>query len=84
MVVEIAMYAAGVCVYTQATRAKNWVGRYSAWTFVVVLLLLFVADRFNPPPESMKQVAQTGAVATLITVAWTWWFDRNREVRREA
>ena len=84
MVVEIAMYAAGVCAYMQATRAKNWVGRYLAWMFVAVLLLLFVADRFSPPPESMNEVARTGVVATLITIAWAWWFDRNREVRREA
>ena len=84
MLVEIAMYAAGVCVYMQATRAKNWVGRYIAWTFVAMLLLVFVADRFSPPPDSMKEVAQTGVIATLITVTWAWWFDRNREVRREA
>ena len=84
MVVEIAMYAAGVFVYMQATQSKNWAGRYIAWTFVAVLPLVFVADRFSPPPESMNEVARTGVVATLITIAWAWWFDRNREVRREA
>jgi membrane-bound metal-dependent hydrolase YbcI (DUF457 family) len=81
MTVEIAMYAVGVWMYMSTTRAKNWVGRYIAWAFVVVLLFVFVADRFSVPPESMHEVAQTGLIATVITISWVWWFDRNREAR---
>lgn len=81
MIVEIAMFVAGVWIYMMATRAKNWVGGYIAWTFALFLLFVFVADRFSPPPESLHEVAQTGLIATAITVAWVWWFDRNREIR---
>jgi len=83
MVVEIAMYATGVWIYMAVTRPKNGVGRYVTWAFVMVLPLLFVADRFSPPPENMKEVATTGAIATLIIVVWTWWFDHNRVTLRE-
>ena len=79
MVVEIAMYVTGVWIYWKATRAKNWKGRYVAWAFVVVLLAIFCADRFSPPPGSMTEVAQTGLIATVVTILWVWWFDRNRE-----
>jgi membrane-bound metal-dependent hydrolase YbcI (DUF457 family) len=80
MVVEIAMFIAGVWIYRTATSPKNWVGRYLSWAFVSLLLLIFVADRFSPPPQSMHAVAQTGLIATVITLAWAWWFDWNREV----
>lgn len=78
MTVEIAMFAAGVWMYMTAIRAKNWVGRYISWAFVVMLLFVFVMDRFSAPPESMHEVALTGLIATVITLAWAWWFDRNR------
>jgi membrane-bound metal-dependent hydrolase YbcI (DUF457 family) len=79
MAVEIVMLAAGVGIYLTATRAKNWIGRYIAWAFVAMLLLVYVADRFGTPPENMHEVAQTGLIATMVIVGWAWWFDRNRE-----
>jgi uncharacterized membrane protein YoaK (UPF0700 family) len=79
MVVEIAMFVAGVWIYMKATRAKNWVGKYVSWAFVAMLLFIFVADRFSPPPESLHEIAQTGLIATVIVLVWAWWFDRNRE-----
>lgn len=81
MAVEIAMYAAGVWIYMKMTRAKNWMGSVVAWGFVVVLLGMFCVDRFSPPPESLREVARTGLIATVITILWVWWFDRNREIR---
>jgi len=74
------MYVIGVWVYMKMTRGKNWVGRLVSWAFVVVLLGIYCADRFSPPPESMTEVAQTGLIATAITILWVWWFDRNRGV----
>ena len=81
MIVEIAMFAAGVWIYMKTTRAKNAVGRFAAWAFIVVLLGIYVADRFSPPPENMREIGWTGLIATLVLVGWAWWFDRNREVR---
>lgn len=81
MVVEIAMFAVGVWMYLTATRAKNWAGRYIAWAFVVLLLFVFVADRFSAPPENMHEVALTGLIATAIMLVCTWGFDVNREAR---
>jgi membrane-bound metal-dependent hydrolase YbcI (DUF457 family) len=79
MVVEIAMFAAGVWIYFRATRARNWKGKYITPAFAAMLLFVFVADRFSPPPGSLQEVAKTGLIATLIMLAWAWWFDRNRE-----
>lgn len=78
LVVESLMYFAGVWLYLSTTRPRNWVGRYICYAFTVVLLLLFYADRFSPPPESLREVAQTGLLATLITLAWVAWFDHYR------
>ena len=78
LIVELAMFVGGVLLYARATRARDRVGRFAVWAYVAVLLFLYVGDRFSGPPESMREVAITGLIATVVLVAWPWWFDRHR------
>ena len=80
MAVELTMYIAGVWIYATATRAKNPVGRYAFWAYVALLLFFYISDRFSNPPNSVREIAWTGLIATMVLLAWAWWFDRNREV----
>lgn len=80
LIVETAMFVAGVWIYAKATRTKNRMGRYAFWAYVAVLLILFYGDRFSPPPESVRELAWTGLIATVALLGWAWWFDVNREV----
>jgi membrane-bound metal-dependent hydrolase YbcI (DUF457 family) len=82
MIVETVMFVGGVWLYATMTRAKNAVGRYAFWAYVVLLLVLYFGDRFSAPPDSVGQIAWTGLIASVVFVLWTWWFDRNREIRR--
>jgi hypothetical protein len=75
----LALFAGGVWLYARCTRARDRIGRFAFWAYVAVLLLFFVADRFSEPPKSIQEVATTGVMATLIMLAWPWWFDRHRE-----
>ena len=84
LIVETLMFGGGVWMYAKATRARNWIGKFVFWAYVGMLLFLFYADRFSGPPESIRELAWTGLIASGVTLAWAWWFDANREAREGA
>ncbi len=79
LIVEVPLFIAGVWLYARCTRARDRIGQFGFWAYVATLLLLYVADRFSGPPGNMREVASSAFVATLILLAWPWWFDRHRE-----
>jgi hypothetical protein len=83
IIIEGAMLAAGVTIYARATRAKDRVGTLALWSFVAFLAVLYVANLFGPPPPSAMAVAWS-AEAIWLLVAWGYWIDRHRSVRRVA
>jgi len=80
MVVEISMFAAGLWMYSQATRPRGKIGRYGFWAYAALLLAIYIADRWSPPPETMTEVAWTGIIATAVMLPWAAWFDAHREL----
>lgn len=78
MIVEISMFVAGVWLYASATRSRDRIGRYAFWSYVALLLVLYVGDRFGSLPTSMTEVAWTGVAAIPILLPWAWWFDHHR------
>jgi hypothetical protein len=45
----------------------------------MLLCALYIADRFNSPPQSIAQVAWTAIVASLLFLFWAWRFDSHRD-----
>jgi hypothetical protein len=80
MVVEILMFAVGVWMYVQATRAKDRIGRHAFIAYVVLLLAIYVANAFGPAPDSVAEVAWAAIAAPIILIPWAWWFDRHRSI----
>jgi hypothetical protein len=80
MAVELLMFAAGVFIYLRATKAKNAIGNYAFWFFVLALVGLYAAVVFAPPPSSVRKLA-IGTMFSWLFVAWAWWLDRNRLAR---
>jgi membrane-bound metal-dependent hydrolase YbcI (DUF457 family) len=78
MVVEILMLAVGVRMYARTTGAKDRIGRYAFVAYVALLLVIYVADAFSPPPDSVAEIAWAGIAAPIILIPWAWWFDRHR------
>ncbi|HEY3233269.1 MAG TPA: metal-dependent hydrolase [Polyangiaceae bacterium] len=76
--VESVLFAAGLALYFGATRAKNRKGTLGCWAFIVLLLFIYTANLFGPPPPSPNAIAIAGLLANLLLL-WVWWFDRNRE-----
>jgi hypothetical protein len=77
--VEVVLFAAGVWIYLQQTRAKDKIGEYAFWGFVVFLLLLYAIAAFGPPPPASIRKLAILTLCSAVTIPWAWWFDSHRE-----
>jgi hypothetical protein len=75
-IVELTLFAAGISVYARSTRARDRIGSWGLWTYVIVLAGLFFASN-GPPPSSERALAWT-ALAIWLFVPWAWWVDKHR------
>lgn len=80
MIVEGALFAAGLAMYVRATRPRDAVGRWSLVALVVFLLAMYLLNAFAPPPPSERVLAY-GALAAWLLVPWPYWIDRHRDFR---
>lgn len=81
MAVEISMFIVGVWLYARATQPKDRIGKYGFAAFVLLLLAVYVADRFSAPPPSPAAIAWSALIAEAVLLAWAWWFDHHRSSR---
>ena len=81
LVVELLMFASGIWMYVNTTRARDRIGHYAFIAYVVLLLVTYIGDRFSSPPSSVGEIAWPGIIAVLIMTPWAWWFDRHRVLR---
>ena len=83
LAVELLMFAAGIWLYVDTTRAKDHIGRYAFLAYVALLLVAYISDRFSAPPASvMSDIVWPGIVAEAILLPWAWWFDHHRTLRK--
>jgi hypothetical protein len=75
--VELLLFAAGLWLYTGATRAVDRTGRLALWALAAFLLVIYIANLFGPPPPS-GMAAAWSALAMWLLVAWGYWVDRHR------
>jgi hypothetical protein len=78
LIVEGLIFAIGVYLYFRTTKAKNKIGFYSLVTLIVFLVLIYVANLFGPPPDSIEAIGIVGNAEWLI-ILWGYWIDKNRE-----
>jgi hypothetical protein len=77
LLVEGAIFIAGVWLYTRATRARGAVGRWALWGLVAFLLVVYAANLLGDPPPSTTAIAWIGHAQWLL-VLWGFWIDRHR------
>ena len=79
IVIEGAMFVAGVAIYVHMTRPRRSSGSYNLWGLVALLLTVYVTNLVGPPPPSANAIM---GLAFLFwpTVLWVWAMDRAREV----
>jgi len=78
IMVEVAMFAAGVWIYLRATRAEDRIGRWALAAYVILLMIGYAGNAFGAPPDNVSQIAWSGILAAVILIPWAWWFDRHR------
>jgi hypothetical protein len=71
VVLELTMFAAGLYLYTRVARPG-----LAFWSLIAVLIVVYVAAAFGPPPPDVQALAWT-ALAAWIFVPWAWWADRR-------
>jgi len=78
LVVESALFIAGVWLYLRATARVDDRSQWPLWTLVAFLLLVYAMNMFGgaPPPgvPALAWVAQ----AQWLLVAWGYWVERCR------
>ena len=77
LVVEIAMFGAGVALYVRTTRPRDRTGTYAFWGLIACVLAIYCANVAGPPPPDAGMIAVAGNAAWLF-VLWAYWADRHR------
>ena len=77
VVVESAMFAAGVWLYVRSTEPRGAAGRYGPGALAALLFLIYAANLFGPPPPDVALIAIAGNASWLFVLA-AWWADRDR------
>ncbi len=81
VIVEGLMYVAGIWIYLRVTRAKDGIGRWGSWSFIVVVAALYVVNIFSPPLPNERLLAMVAIPYIWLLILWAWWADRHREAR---
>ncbi len=80
VVVEFALFAAGIWLYVQTTTARDTVGSIAFWALAAFLLVSWLGNLFGPPPPDMHAVAWVSVLMWLL-IPWAVWIDRHRTLR---
>jgi len=75
-VIEFGIYSIGIGIYLRATRARDRIGSWGFWAYVLVLVVIFVMGNASPPPS--ERALAWSALGLWLFVPWAWWVDRHR------
>lgn len=78
LAVELGLLGAGALLYLRGTRARDRIGASGFWALVGILVAIYLASFFGPPPPSATVVA-ISAQGIWLFVLLAWWVDRHRE-----
>jgi hypothetical protein len=78
---EGTVFFGGLAVYLKMTVATDRTGTVALWALVVVLVLIYAASGFGPPPPNARAIGVSALVLWLF-VPWAYWIDRHRQLRK--
>jgi membrane-bound metal-dependent hydrolase YbcI (DUF457 family) len=78
LIVECAMFAAGVWIYVQSAPARDRTGAWAFWGLIGFLVIAYLGNAFGPPPPSVQAIAIAGIAGFVLFAAWAGWADRHR------
>jgi hypothetical protein len=81
LVVEGAMWAAGILVYTRATRPRSRAGSYVFWIGVGLLTAAWLNNITAPPPPDVASAMRASFLFFVLAVTWAYWVNRLRPAK---
>lgn len=78
VIVEGAMYLAGIVLYLRSTKARDRTGTYGFWALAIFLVVAYILSIISQPPPDQKALGYGGLSVWLI-ILWGYWVDRHRE-----
>jgi hypothetical protein len=77
ILVEGALFVAGIVLYLRSTVALDRIGKYSFWSFTIFLVLVAAGNIVGGPPPNVTALALV-AMSVWLLVLWAYWIDRHR------
>lgn len=77
IIVELLLIAFGVFIYLKITKAKNRTGSIALWSFIILILIIYISNAFSPPPPGVKALEYT-ALGQWLFVALGYRIDKLR------
>jgi hypothetical protein len=71
LVIELALFVAGLMLYTRSRRPG-----LSFWLMIGALLVAYLGAGFGPPPPDVRTLAYS-ALGVWLFVLWAWYLDRG-------
>jgi hypothetical protein len=79
VVVELLLFAAGVGLYLGVTRARDRIGSLGLWTFLALLVLLYLLSIIGPPPPmGAERLVSLSVLLGALLVPLAGWIDKHR------
>lgn len=77
-IVEGALFAVGILLYTRRFPARDLVGRWAFVGLLVLVTFIWASSPFSPPPPNVTAIGFVGLLFGLMTVPWLVWIERHR------
>ena len=77
IIVEGALFVIGIVLYLRSTVARDRVGKYSFWSFIIFLVFVAAGNIIGGPPPNVTALAVV-AMSVWLLVLWAYWIDRHR------
>jgi hypothetical protein len=84
IVIEAAMFGAGVLIYSRVTRSRDRIGRWAFVGITAFLAVVFVVNAASPPPPSVRMIWIGALALGGLTVALAYWADAHRFASRQS
>jgi hypothetical protein len=79
VVIEGAMFVAGLALYLRATRARDGIGRWATWSLVALMVMAYGASLAGGEPPPQNAIAIVAIAGAAVIIAISAWADRHRE-----
>jgi hypothetical protein len=82
LIVEGLVWLLGIGIYVYSTFAEKRAGIYAFWGMVALVTVLWSSGIAGPPPPNVVAVEITNVIIFSAVVAWAYWIDHMRELKK--